>query len=78
MADVEGAWARFRGRLADVIAGLAGDDAFWFDLEVGIDDEDLPGAAPYVQFQAWGPDLVRGEFLSNAYLDDRFRLTEAD
>jgi hypothetical protein len=78
MADVEGAWARFRGRLADVIAGLEGDECFWFDLEVGIDDEDLPGAAPYVQFQAWGPDLVRGEVVSNAYLDERFRLTEAD
>ena len=78
MADVEGAWARFRGRLADVIAGLEGDEAFWFELEVGIDDEDLPGAAPYVQFQAWGPDLVRGEVVSNAYLDERFRLGEAD
>jgi hypothetical protein len=78
MADVEGAWARFRGRLADVIAGLEGDECFWFDLEVGIDDEDLPGAAPYVQFQAWGPDLVRGEVVSNAYLDERFRLTEPD
>ena len=78
IGDVEGAWARFRARLADVIAGLEGDEAFWFDLEVGIDDEDLPGAAPYVQFMAWGDDLVRGEVVSNAYLDERFRLTEAD
>ena len=66
IGDVEGAWARFRARLADVIAGLEGDEAFWFDLEVGVDDEDLPGAAPYVQFQAWGGDLIRGEVVSNA------------
>jgi hypothetical protein len=78
IGDVEGAWARFRARLADVIAGLEGDEAFWFDLEVGIDDEDLPGAAPYVQFQARGGGLVRGEVVSNAYLDERFRLDEAD
>jgi hypothetical protein len=78
IGDVEGAWARFRARLADVIAGLEGDDAFWLEMEVGIDDEDLPGAAPYVQFQAWGGDLVRGEVVSNAYLDERFRLDEDD
>jgi hypothetical protein len=78
IGDVEGAWARFRARLADVIAGLEGDEAFWFDLEVGVDDEDLPGAAPYVQFQAWAGDVIRGEVVSNAYLDERFRLTEDD
>ena len=78
IGDVEGAWARFRARLADVIAGLEGDEAFWFDLEVGIDDADLPGAAPYVQFMAWGDDRIRGEVVSNAYLDERFRLSEDD
>lgn len=78
MADVEGAWTRFRGRLADAIAALEDDDCLFLEVEVGLDDDDFPGAAPYLQFLGWGGDLVRGEVVSNAYLDERFRLGAAD
>jgi hypothetical protein len=78
MADVEGAWTRFRSRLADEIAALEDDDCLFLKLQVGIDDGDLPGAAPYLQFVGWGGDLVRGEVVSNAHLDERFRLSGGD
>ena len=78
MADVEGAWTRFRARLADEIAALEDDDCLFLELQVGIDDGEFPGAAPYVQFQGWGGDLVRAEVVGNAYLDERFRLSADD
>ena len=78
MADVEGAWTRFRARLADEIATLEDDDSVFLELQVGLDDGDFPGAAPYLQLIGWGGDLIRGEVVSNAYLDERFRLSTAD
>ena len=73
--DVEQAWGRFRGRLADRIAAMEDDECLLIEMEVGADEDDLDGAAPYVQFVGWGGDLVRAEVVSNYYLDERFRLT---
>jgi type III secretion system-like peptide-binding chaperone len=72
--DVERAWGRFRGRLADWIATVADDDCRLIELEVGTDADELGGAAPYVQLMGWGGDVVRAEVASNAHLDERFRL----
>lgn len=71
---VKRAWASFQTRLADHVAAMADDDILLVELD-GVDHPD--GAAPYVQFKAWG-DLVRCEASSNAYLDPLFELDEAD
>ena len=63
------AWSAFRGRLADHVAAMQDDEVALVEAETtveeGAGDE---GAAPYVQFCAWGEDLVRCELTSNAYL----------
>lgn len=69
---VKRAWAAFQTRLADHIAGMSDDDILIVELGGG-DHSD--GAAPYVQFKAWGGDLVRCEVTSNAYLDPLFGLS---
>lgn len=60
------AWVRFQARLADRLAAMEQDDVLVVEAMVGDDDE--PGAAPYVQFCAWGPGLLRGEVASNHVL----------
>ncbi len=61
------AWSAFRGRLADHVAAMQDDEVVLVEAESPVEDGD-PGAAPYVQFCAWGEDLVRCELTSNAYL----------
>ena len=53
-AGVELAWTGFRQRLADRLAGAAEDDILLVEVETGVDDDELDGAAPYVQFVALG------------------------
>lgn len=60
------AWVRFQARLADRLAAMEQDDVLVVEALVG--DDDQPGAAPYVQFCAWGPGLLRGEVASNHVL----------
>src|SRR4051794_13297620 len=52
------------------------DECLLVEMEVGADDDDLEGAAPYLQYMGWGGDLVRAEVVSNYYLDERFGLTD--
>ena len=70
------AWSRFQARLADHLAEMGDDDTLVIDTEVAADD--LPGAAPYVQFAGFGDGtMVRGEVSSNTYLAEPFELDEA-
>jgi len=68
---VKRAWAAFQTRLADHLADMSDDDILIVELG-GADHAD--GVAPYVQFKAWGGDLVRCEVSSNSYLDPQFAL----
>ena len=70
------AWRRFQSRLADHVVAMADDDVLVVDAETWLDD-DATGAAPYVQFCAWGDDLVRAEVSSNEYLDPQVALDVA-
>lgn len=75
---VEAAWVAFRGRLADHLAAIEDDDLLCVEVEAGVDEDELAGTAPYVQFCAFGEDMVRAEAVSNYYLDERYELTELD
>lgn len=61
------AWSSFQSRLADHVAAMEDDDVLLVEAESSLDGG---GAAPYVQFAAWGKDMVRGEVSGNAYLAD--------
>ncbi len=61
------AWRRFQARLADHVAAMRDDDVLVVSADSAV-GEDADGAAPYVQFCAWGQTLVRAEVSSNAYL----------
>jgi hypothetical protein len=60
------AWRRFQVALADHIVAMDDDDILVVEAEVAEDDG--TGCAPYVQFCAWGDDLVRAEVSSNQFL----------
>ena len=68
------AWVRFQARLGDRLAGMAEDDVLV--VEALVADEDEPGAAPYVQFCAWGEGMLRGEVASNHVLMEPRELDE--
>ncbi len=72
-AEVEAAWADFRGRLADRTAGMDDDDVLIVEFSGVVDDE--CEVAPYVQLCAYGGDLVRAEAVSNHWLDARCALS---
>ena len=74
--STERAWSRFQARLADHLADLAEDDVLVISVESAVDD-DADGAAPYVQFVAWGETSIRSEVSSNAYLAAEVRLDGA-
>ena len=77
-ASTERAWTEFRQRLADRLAEAVEDEVLLVELESAVDEDELDGAAPYVQFVAWGEDMVRAEVVSNNYLDERYELTADD
>lgn len=77
-AGVEAAWTEFRGRLADRIAALADGEVIEAQLGCLGEDDAQNGAAPYVQFLAWGDGLVRAEAVSNTSLDPAFALESYD
>ncbi|HLN78100.1 MAG TPA: hypothetical protein VK204_13710 [Nocardioidaceae bacterium] len=69
------AWSRFQARLADRLAEMGEDDMLVIDAEVA--DDDIDGAAPYVQFAGFGEgSMVRGEVSSNNYLAEPYALDE--
>ena len=77
-ASAERAWTEFRQRLADRLSEAVEDDVLLVEVETGVDEEELDGAAPYVQFVAWGEGMLRAEVASNNYLDERYELTADD
>lgn len=60
------AWTRFQAQLADRLVEMAEDDVLVVEAMVG--DESEPGAVPYVQFCAWGDEMLRGEVAGNHVL----------
>jgi len=69
-----GAWREFQAQLADRLAALEEDDVAIVEAMVG--EEPECGAAPYVQFCAFGDGMLRGEVASNHVLDERWELGE--
>jgi hypothetical protein len=67
-----GAWREFQAQLADRLAALEEDDVVVVEAMVG--EEPEAGAAPYVQFCAFGDGMLRGEVASNHVLDERWEL----
>ena len=67
------AWSKFQARLADHVVDMDQNDLLLVEAESSVDDGD-EGAAPYVQFCAWGEDLVRCEVSSNEFLADEHLL----
>src|SRR3954447_9024034 len=74
--STERAWSRFQARLADHVAEMDDDEVLVISADSAVDPE-AEGAAPYVQFCAWGGTLVRSEVSSNAFLAEEVRLDEA-
>jgi hypothetical protein len=72
------AWSLFANRLADHVVNMAEDSNMCIEVESTLDDDEDAGAAPYVQFCAWGGDLVRCEVSSNEYLDVAYELSGDD
>ena len=68
------AWREFQAQLADRLAALEEDDVAIVEAMVG--EEPEAGAAPYVQFCAFGDGMLRGEVASNHVLDERWELGE--
>ncbi|WP_345345150.1 TY-Chap domain-containing protein [Rhodococcus olei] len=73
--SVDRAWSDHQQRLADVIVTMQEDDLL--ALELG-EESSVEGFVPCVQFLAWGDGQVRCEVPSNAYLEPRHWLSEAD
>ena len=68
------AWREFQARLADQLVAMEQDDVAIIDAMVGEEPEE--GAAPYVQFCAFGEGMLRGEVAGNHVLDDRWQLDD--
>lgn len=69
------AWREFRRQLADYVATIEDHEILQLLVQVGTEEEERHGAAPYVQLVGWGGgELVRAEACSNHYLDDRYLL----
>ena len=69
------AWTQFQARLADHLLEMEEDDLLMLEAETTGHDG---GAAPYVQFCAWGPGQLRCEAVSNGYLAAEHRLDQAE
>ncbi len=70
----ERAWSAFQSRLADHVAAMEDDEVLLVEAESASDETGGEGCAPYVQFRAWGGDLVRAEVSGNDYLADGHRI----
>ena len=71
------AWIQLGGRLTSALTGLTPYETLVIELPSAFDETELTGATPYLQFMAYGEDLVRGELSSNHVLDVRHRLPDA-
>lgn len=71
------AWIQLGGRLTSALTGLTPYETLVIELPSAFDETELTGATPYLQFMAYGEDLVRGELSSNHVLDVRHQLSDA-
>ncbi len=69
------AWREFQAGLADRLAELGVDEILIVEALAGTEPDD--GAAPYVQFCAWGEDMLRGEVAGNHVLAPAYELDAA-
>ncbi len=63
-ATSDDVWSQFSASLAQLLRETPTDDHVVLELEC----DDDSGAAPYVQFCAYGPGRIRCEVVSNEYL----------
>ncbi|MCY7396565.1 MAG: hypothetical protein LH468_10505 [Nocardioides sp.] len=77
-AVTEAAWRGFRDRLADRMAGFEDDDYLIVEVEVGPAEDELDGAAPFLQLAGRGEGVIRAAAAGNDLLDERFHLDEHD
>ena len=68
------AWREFQARLADQLVAMDEDDVALIAARVG--EEPEAGAAPYVQFCAFGEGMLRAEVAGNHVLDERWQLDD--
>ncbi|MGI8722650.1 MAG: T3SS (YopN, CesT) and YbjN peptide-binding chaperone 1 [Geodermatophilaceae bacterium] len=71
------AWIQLGGRLTSALTGLTPYETLVIELPSAFDETELTGSTPYLQFMAYGEDLVRGELSSNHVLDVRHQLSDA-
>jgi hypothetical protein len=71
--DETRAWEELEQRLEEHLGQLVEDQT----LVVELPQDAQEGAAPYVQFCAWGEDMLRCEAVSNHYLGESWALTDA-
>ena len=72
-SSIATAWDEFERRLLERLEEMDEDDTLLVEVP---QDEDRSGAMPYVQFCAWGDDMIRCEAVSNHYLAETWALTE--
>ena len=72
-SSTQTAWDEFERRLRTRLDELDDDETYLVEVP---QDEEVAGAAPYVQFCAWGQDMIRCEAVSNHYLQAAWALTE--
>ena len=72
-SSTKAAWDEFERRLVERLDAMDEDDLLLVEVP-GAEEQD--GATPYVQFCAWGEDMVRCEAVSNHYLAETWTLTE--
>ncbi|HSE08421.1 MAG TPA: hypothetical protein VLB29_07125 [Nocardioidaceae bacterium] len=72
------AWSQFQARLADHVVEMEDDDLLVIEALSGVDNDGMDGAAPYIQFCAYGEDLVRCEVSSNQYLAAEHCLSQVE
>ncbi len=75
-ALVASSWAAFADQVRDALPEL-GDEALIIGLPTPYDDADLEGVAPYLQFVIFDESWIWGELSSNAFLDERLQLSDA-
>ena len=72
-SSTKAAWSEFERRLVARLDAMAEDDLLLVEVP---GDEEQDGATPYVQFCAWGDDMLRCEAVSNHYLAATWALTD--
>lgn len=71
-SSTQTAWDEFERRLRSRLDELGDDETYLVEVP---QDGEVAGAAPYVQFCAWGQDMIRCEAVSNHYLVATWALT---